>query len=208
MAETYQVDPDQLGTTKTHKLNHTEKHAHAGEVRCFSMFTGRKRVAAEDIHRCYCLRNLARSRPILKNQTSGGASVTHACTPSRWWETLWCYSGAYLYPCCSQDHLNHTTSKTNGSGNVVWPPGLCTHTKTHTLASGYFGKQDSFSDPHQQKCECGVPLGDEIWLRCSGLAALFFLSDRNYLIEKSEPGANSLQGSSRNTKLLRLPQQD
>lgn len=43
-----------------------------------------------------------------------------------------CYSGAYLCPCCSQDHLNHMTSKTNRSGNVVSPPCLCAHTHTHT----------------------------------------------------------------------------
>lgn len=95
----------------------TGKHARTGEVRCSSTFTRRNRVVAEDIHRCYRLRNLARSRPVLTNQTSGGASVTRVCTPSRWWEPPpWCYSGAYLYPCCSHDHLNHMTTKTNRSG--------------------------------------------------------------------------------------------
>lgn len=85
-----QVDPDQLGTTKTHKLNresHRKKHARTGGVGCPPISPPGGNAFQLRIHRCYRLRNLARSRPILHNQTSGGASVTHARTPSRWWAT-------------------------------------------------------------------------------------------------------------------------
>lgn len=67
--------------------NHTEKHARTGEVGCPPISPPGGNAFQLRIHRCYRLRNLARSRPILHNQTSGGASVTHARTPSRWWAT-------------------------------------------------------------------------------------------------------------------------
>lgn len=86
----------------------------------------------------------------------------------------WCYSGAYLYPCCSQHHLSHMTSKTNRSGDVISQPGLCTHALS--LSSEYFGKRTHFqiftSRNVNAECHWEVRSGR---LRRSGLAALFLL---------------------------------
>lgn len=85
-----QVDPDQLGTTKTHKLNresHRKNTLGQAASGALPLPPREETHSSWGFHRCYRLRNLARSRPILHNQTSGGASVTHARTPSRWWAT-------------------------------------------------------------------------------------------------------------------------
>lgn len=129
---TYQVDPEQPGTTKTHTnlserevkerpsptLN-TQTHNHTQKIQRPPP-AGREHNEGEvedrDIQWCYRLRNLARSRPILHNQTPGGVSVTHTHTRTHTNGDgqPWCYSGANFYPCCSWDYfLTWTTSKTN-----------------------------------------------------------------------------------------------
>lgn len=102
--KTCQVDPEQLGTTKTHTNWErksegasesgppTKKKNPQREKSSAPCFAGREHdkdeVEDRDIQWCYRLRNLARSRPILQNQTSGGVSVTLAHTHQRWRATL------------------------------------------------------------------------------------------------------------------------
>lgn len=209
-----QVDPDQLGTTKTHKLNHianhTEKHARTGEVGCPPIFFSPQGGNAFQlrIHRCYRLRNLARSRPILHNQTSGGASVTHARARPRGdgqpLVLLGCLPLSMLLAASPKSH-DWRNQQIGWCHIATWP----VHTRALSLSSEYFGKRTHFpiftSRNVNAECHWEMRSGR---LRRSGPAALFLLSDCNYLIEKSEPVENGLQSSSRNTKLLRSSQRD
>lgn len=123
--KTCQVDPVQLGTTKTHKLKawrslgvqpstqnpHAEKDPSAGREH------DTDGAADRDIQWCYRLRNLARTKPLMVCQSHRRTHTTGDGRP-------WCYSGAYFYPCCSWDYfLTRMTSKTNRSGDVISQPG-------------------------------------------------------------------------------------
>lgn len=101
----------------------------------------------------------------------------------------------------SHDWLNQQTGWCH---IATWP----VHTCSLTLVWD-FGKRTHFQifTSRNVNAECHWEMRSGR-LRCSGLAALFLLSDCNYLIEKSEPVENGLQSSGRNTKLLRSPQQD
>lgn len=70
----------------------TKKKTPQREKSSAPRFAGREHdedeVEDRDIQWCYRLRNLARSRPILQNQTPGGVSVTLAHTHQRWRATL------------------------------------------------------------------------------------------------------------------------
>lgn len=94
-------------------------------------------VEDRDIQWCYRLRNLARSRPILHNQTPGGVSVTHAHTHQRWRATL-VLLGCLLLSMLLLGLTLGMTSKTNRSGDVISEPGRSSseqavHIHSHTL---------------------------------------------------------------------------
>lgn len=84
------------------------------------------------------------------------------------------------------------TSETNRSGDVISQLGLYAHTLS--LISDFFGKRTHFQILTSRSviADCHEEVGSGR-LRHSGLAALFLLSDRNYLIDKSEPVENGLQ---------------
>lgn len=185
--KTCQVDPEQLGTTKTH-TNWERKSEGASE----SGPPTKKKTHREKNPVPLVLLGGNTTRTRLRTETFNGAIVSgtwpdpdpfyrtkllevcqsHLRTHTNGDGQPWCYSGAYFYPCCSRDYfLTRTTSKTNRSGDVISQPGhLCPeqalHTRSYTpwyLAKHAFLQTHThtYSDPHQQKCECRVLLGDE-----------------------------------------------
>lgn len=124
---------------------------------------------------------------VLSSQEPGQIQ-THSTQPNPWrcvshththihqlWRATLVLLGCYpnFYPCCSWDYfLTWTTSKTNRQIGwchiTTWPffflwSGPCIHTRTPLTLLGMhvFLNTHTHSDPHQQKCECRVPLGDE-----------------------------------------------
>lgn len=180
-----QVDPEQLGTTKTHKLRGSKgippsrlkpyrqtplqkggdsaKREHENE--------NKDEVEDRDIKWCYRLRNLARSRPFLHNQTPGGVSVTHTHTPP----TVTGNPGAtWVLTFLSMLLLGFLLNSGNWPKPTDWvmslqsglfsPEPAPANTLTHPcdiLESMHFYSDTHQSNPHQQKCECRVALGDE-----------------------------------------------
>lgn len=143
-------------------------------------FAGNEHIEDEvgdgDVIWCYLLRNLARSRPILQNQTPRGVSVTQCAHSPMVTDDPGATRVLIFYPCCSWNYFFNADDKQNHSdlSDVISqaPPTpltlsgaeFCIQLLNTTLI---FGKAcllstntHTHSDPHQQNCECRVPLGD------------------------------------------------
>lgn len=92
-------------------------------------FAGNEHIEDEvgdgDVIWCYLLRNLARSRPILQNQTPRGVSVTQCAHSPMVTGDPGATRVLIFYPCCSWNYFFNADDKQNHSdvSDVISQPG-------------------------------------------------------------------------------------